>query len=65
MGKMIICLMYIIWKKFPNRQGYIKRLDFIYGNISGGNQPIRANYGNFNRSHMMLIQGKTYRRWKG
>jgi hypothetical protein len=26
------------------------------GNISGGNQPLRENYGNFNLSHMMLIQ---------
>jgi hypothetical protein len=26
------------------------------GNISGGNQPLRANYGNFNLSHTMLIQ---------
>jgi hypothetical protein len=25
-------------------------------NISGGNQPLRANYGNFNLSHTMLIQ---------
>jgi hypothetical protein len=30
------------------------------GNISGGNQSLRENYGNFNLSHMMLIQ----RRWK-
>jgi hypothetical protein len=26
------------------------------GNISGGNQPLRENYENFNLSHMMLIQ---------
>jgi hypothetical protein len=26
------------------------------GNISGGNQPLHENYGNFNLSHMMLIQ---------
>jgi hypothetical protein len=24
--------MYIVWKKFPRCQGYIKRLDFIYYN---------------------------------
>jgi hypothetical protein len=24
--------MYIIWKKFPRCQGYIRRLDFIYYN---------------------------------
>jgi hypothetical protein len=35
------------------------------GNILGGNQPLRANYENFNPSHMMLIQGKTYGRWEG
>jgi hypothetical protein len=33
------------------------------GNISGGNEPLRANYGNFNLNHMMLIQGKAYGRW--
>jgi hypothetical protein len=32
MGKMVIFLMYIFWKKFPRCQGYIKRLDFIYYN---------------------------------
>jgi hypothetical protein len=26
------------------------------GNILGANQPLRENYGNFNQSHMMLIQ---------
>jgi hypothetical protein len=36
----------------------------MYGNISGGNQPLHANYGNFNRSHTMLIQGKTHERWE-
>jgi hypothetical protein len=35
------------------------------GNISGGNQPLRANYGNFNLSHMMLIQRRSHGRWKG
>jgi hypothetical protein len=35
------------------------------GNISGGNQPLRANYGNFNLNHKMLNQGKTYGRWEG
>jgi hypothetical protein len=35
---------------FPSYQQYEK------GNISGGNQPLRKNYGNFNLSHMMLIQ---------
>jgi hypothetical protein len=35
------------------------------GNISGGNQPLRANYENFNLTHMMLIQGRTYGRWEG
>jgi hypothetical protein len=40
-------------------------LVIIQGNISGGNQPLCANYGNFNRSHTMLIQQKTYRRWEG
>jgi hypothetical protein len=37
----------------------------MMGNISGGNQPLCANYGNFNRSYTMLIQGKTYRKWEG
>jgi hypothetical protein len=27
MGKIVICLMYIVWKKFLRCQGYIKRLD--------------------------------------
>jgi hypothetical protein len=40
-------------------------MTFIFGNISGGNQPLRAKYGNFNLNHMMLIQGKTYGRWEG
>jgi hypothetical protein len=34
------------------------------GNISGGNQPLRANYGNFNLGHTMLIQGGTQERWE-
>jgi hypothetical protein len=34
-------------------------------NILGGNQPLRVNYGNFNLSHTMLIQKKTYGRWEG
>jgi hypothetical protein len=29
---MIICSMYIVWKKIPRCQGYIKRLHFIYYN---------------------------------
>jgi hypothetical protein len=32
MGKTVICLMYIVWDKFPRYQGYVKRLDFIYYN---------------------------------
>ena len=31
---------------------------FFYGNISGANQPLRANYGNFNLSHQINIQGE-------
>jgi len=27
------------------------------GNVSGANQSIRANYGNFNLSHLINIQG--------
>jgi hypothetical protein len=38
---------------------------FQLGNISGANQPLRANYGNFNLNHMMLNQRKTYGRWEG
>jgi hypothetical protein len=44
---------------------YFRFMRYIKGNISGRNQPLRANYGNFNLSHRMLIQGKTYRRWEG
>jgi hypothetical protein len=32
------------------------------GKISGGNQPLYANYGNFNLSHTMLIQRGAQRR---
>ena len=33
-------------------------VDAIYvGNISGANQPLRANYGNFNLDHQINIQG--------
>jgi hypothetical protein len=44
------------------------------GSISGGNQPLRENYGNFNPSHVMLIQRsaevggvicKIHGRWEG
>jgi hypothetical protein len=35
------------------------------GNISSGNQHLHANYGNFNLSHSILIQGRAHRRWKG
>jgi hypothetical protein len=34
------------------------------GNISSGNQPLRANYGNFNLNHTILIQGRTHERWE-
>jgi hypothetical protein len=37
----------------------------FYGNISGGNQPLHANYENFNLSHTMLIQQRSHGRWKG
>jgi hypothetical protein len=37
----------------------------IYGNISSGNQSLRANYGNFNLNHTILIQGRTHERWEG
>jgi hypothetical protein len=40
-------------------------LPIYIGNISGGNQRLRVNYGNFNRGHPMLIQGKTHERWEG
>jgi hypothetical protein len=35
-----------------------------FGNVSGGNQPLRANYENFNLSHTMLIRRDTQRRWE-
>jgi hypothetical protein len=35
------------------------------GNISSGNRPLHANYGNFNLSHSILIQGRAHERWKG
>jgi hypothetical protein len=36
----------------------------IIGNISGANQPLYANYGNFNPSHTMLIQRGAQKRWE-
>jgi hypothetical protein len=47
------------------RGGKATSLEKDNGNISGGNQPLCTNYGNFDWSHTMLIQGKTYRRWEG
>jgi hypothetical protein len=35
------------------------------GNVSGGNEPLHANYGNFNMSHTMLIQMRVHGRWEG
>jgi hypothetical protein len=35
----------------------------IKGNISGGNQSLHANYGNFNLSHTILIQ-RGDQRWE-
>ena len=32
-------------------------MKYFYGNVSGANQPLRANYGNFNLSHWINIQG--------
>jgi hypothetical protein len=37
----------------------------MLGNISSGNRPLHANYGNFNLSHTILIQGRAHGRWKG
>jgi hypothetical protein len=34
------------------------------GNISGGNQPLSANYGNFNLSRTILIQRGDQKRWE-
>jgi hypothetical protein len=34
---------------------------FLEGNILGANQPLRANYENFNLDHQINIQG----RWEG
>jgi hypothetical protein len=34
----------------------ISIMAFLFGNILGANQPLSENYGNFNLSHMMLIQ---------
>jgi hypothetical protein len=36
-----------------------------HGNISSGNQHLRANYENFNPNHTILIQGRTHERWEG
>jgi hypothetical protein len=36
----------------------------IYGNISGGNQPLHANYRNFNLNHTVLIKRGAQRRWE-
>ena len=33
------------------------------GNVSGANQPLHANYENFNLSHQINIQGEE-RRWE-
>ena len=30
----------------------------VIGNIPGANQPLRANYGNFNLSHQINIHGE-------
>jgi hypothetical protein len=35
------------------------------GNVSSGNQPIHANYGNFNLSHTILVQRMAHGRWEG
>jgi hypothetical protein len=37
---------------------------YIYIYILGGNQPLHANYGNFNLNHTMLIQRGAQRRWE-
>jgi hypothetical protein len=44
---------------------FYDNLTFMLGNISGGNQPLHANYENFNLSHTMLIQRRSHGRWKG
>lgn len=35
----------------------IKLSTFEFGNVSGGNQPLRENYRSFNLGHKILIQG--------
>jgi hypothetical protein len=40
-------------------------LAHLIGNVSSENQPLHANYENFNLSHMMLIQRRAHGRWEG
>jgi len=35
------------------------------GNISGANQPLRANRANFNLGHQINIQGDEQGKWEG
>jgi hypothetical protein len=41
----------LLWGKI-----FVVSLPLDRGNVSGGNEPLRANYENFNLSHMMFIQ---------
>ena len=38
---------------------------FIYGNVLGANQSLRANYENFNLGHQINIQGGAQGEWEG
>jgi hypothetical protein len=56
----------LVAKNNPRKTLYLKYYQTkIVGNIYCGNQPLCANYGNFNLNHMILIQGRTHERWEG
>jgi hypothetical protein len=51
--------------KFHGSQTRNGGASYLQRNIYGRNQSLRANYGNFNLNHTILIQGRTHERWEG
>ena len=43
----------------------LRKFPHLFGNVSGANQPLRANYGNSNLSHWINIQGVRTCPWIG
>jgi hypothetical protein len=56
---------YVLGRREYSIHVVIMNSPFYFGSISGGNQPLRRNYGKFNLNHTILIKGELMRGGRG